>query len=54
MSPKAAAPSAAGRGRTSLTTRFALVAAAVAALAVLVTAVVSYPLIVGAAEVQAR
>jgi two-component system sensor histidine kinase BaeS len=40
--------------RTSLTTRFALVAAAVAALAVLVTALVSYPLIVGAAEVQAR
>jgi two-component system sensor histidine kinase BaeS len=50
-SPAPAVPAA---RRTSLTTRFALVAAAIAALAVLVTAVVSYPLIVGAAEAQAR
>jgi two-component system sensor histidine kinase BaeS len=47
-----AAPRAARR--TSLSARFALVTAAVAALAVVVTALVSYPLIVGAAEAQAR
>ncbi len=46
--------SPAGARRTSLATRFALVTAAVAALAVVVTALVSYPLVVGAAETQAR
>ena len=48
--PVAAPP----RGRTSLGTQLALVTALVAAIAVIVTGLVSYPLVANASEAQAR
>ena len=42
------------RRRTTLTAQFALVAALVAVIAVVVTGLVSYPLVAGATEAQAR
>jgi len=49
-----AAPTAAARPRRSLTTQLVLVTALVALVAVAVTGMVSYPLVAGASEAQAR